>query len=104
MARHRIQHPHRRHVRPDDSADAKKSGRSCFEKGDHCIVFIDTLCKLQRPRLLLLDEHTAALDPRSADRIIVLDKGCIAEEGGHAALLARKGLYYNLHKLQFETV
>ena len=41
---------------------------------------------------------------RSADRIIVLDKGSIAEEGDHAALLARKGLYYNLHKLQFETV
>ncbi len=30
MARHRIQHPHRRHVRPDDFADAKKSGGNCF--------------------------------------------------------------------------
>ena len=26
MARHRIQHPHRRHLRPDDFADAEKSG------------------------------------------------------------------------------
>ena len=33
MARHRIQHPHRRHVRPDDFADAEKSGGNCFGDG-----------------------------------------------------------------------
>ncbi len=33
MARHRIQHPHRRHVRPDDFADAEKSGGNCFANG-----------------------------------------------------------------------
>jgi phosphoribosylamine--glycine ligase len=33
MARHRIQHPHRRHVRPDDFADAEKSGGNCFADG-----------------------------------------------------------------------
>ena len=33
MARHRIQHPHRRHLRPDDSADAEKSGGNCFADG-----------------------------------------------------------------------
>ena len=33
MARHRIQHPHRRHLRPDDFADAEKSGGSGFGDG-----------------------------------------------------------------------
>jgi ABC-type multidrug transport system fused ATPase/permease subunit len=41
---------------------------------------------------------------RNADKIIVIDKGTIAEEGDHAALLARKGLYHELYKLQFEAV
>jgi len=41
---------------------------------------------------------------RSADKIIVLDKGAIAEQGDHKTLLAHKGLYYNLYKLQFEAV
>ncbi len=41
---------------------------------------------------------------RNADRIIVIDKGTIAEEGDHASLIGRKGLYYELYKLQFETV
>jgi ABC-type dipeptide/oligopeptide/nickel transport system ATPase subunit len=35
----------------------------------------------KRPSLLLLDEHTAALDPRSADRIIHLTREIISREG-----------------------
>ncbi|MBX5491777.1 MAG: ABC transporter ATP-binding protein, partial [Chloroflexi bacterium] len=34
------------------------------------------------------------------DRIVVLHKGRIAEEGTHADLLARRGLYYRLWELQ----
>ncbi len=34
----------------------------------------------QRPDLLLLDEHTAALDPRSADRIIHLTREIVTRE------------------------
>jgi putative ABC transport system ATP-binding protein len=33
-----------------------------------------------RPQLLLLDEHTAALDPKSADQVIALSEQVIARE------------------------
>lgn len=85
---------------------------------------------LRDPRLLILDEPTSALDARteyevqaaleqlmqgrttlviahrlatvrSANRILVLDGGEIAEEGTHAELLAQHGLYRHLYDLQF---
>ena len=37
-----------------------------------------------------------------ADRILVIHKGRIREEGSHAALLARGGLYAKLHQLQYQ--
>jgi ABC-type multidrug transport system fused ATPase/permease subunit len=33
---------------------------------------------------------------RDADRIVVLDDGCVAEQGTHAELLARNGIYTQL--------
>ena len=39
---------------------------------------------------------------KDADRIVVLDKGRIAEEGTHKALTAKRGLYYQLVKNQLE--
>ncbi|EFL87887.1 ABC transporter transmembrane domain-containing protein [Ahrensia sp. R2A130] len=82
--------------------------------------------------LLLLDEATSALDAESeklvqkaldglmvdrttvviahrlatvlkADRIVVMDAGTIVEEGTHAELVKRGGIYARLAKLQFET-
>ena len=81
--------------------------------------------------ILLLDEATSALDAESealvqsaldtlmhgrttlvvahrlatvlrADRILVLDRGRIVEEGKHAELVARNGLYARLARLQFD--
>ncbi len=80
--------------------------------------------------VLLLDEATSALDTRSealvqealdrlasgrttliiahrlstvinADHILVMDAGRLAEEGTHAALIARNGIYAALHAMQF---
>ena len=86
---------------------------------------------LKDPRILILDEATSALDTesekivqaalerlmqgrtsvviahrlstvRDADKIVVIDHGRIVEEGTHAELLARGGLYAHLYAVQFK--
>ena len=81
--------------------------------------------------ILILDEPTAALDTeserlvmeglerlmkgrtvitiahrlstiRDSDKIIVLKDGVVAEEGNHNELLARNGVYAELHRIQYE--
>lgn len=37
------------------------------------------MCTLVTPKLLLLDEHTAALDPATADKVLQLTKSIVAE-------------------------
>jgi len=85
---------------------------------------------LMNPRILILDEATSSLDASSealvqealdqlmrgrttiviahrlstvigADRILVLDKGRIAESGTHTELLSAGGLYAKLYERQF---
>ena len=38
------------------------------------------MATLQKPRLLLLDEHTAALDPRTAKKVLDLTKEIVEEQ------------------------
>ena len=39
---------------------------------------------------------------RSAQKIVVLDKGNVVDAGTHDELLAREGIYADLYRLQFE--
>jgi ATP-binding cassette subfamily B protein len=84
---------------------------------------------LQRPTLLILDEATSALDYlterqvclnlkkefegstvffithrlstiRTADQILMMEKGCLVEQGTHAQLLDQQGRYYALYSQQ----
>lgn len=84
---------------------------------------------LRKPRVLLLDEATSALDSESeylvqqalyknmsgrtvliiahrlstvekADRIIVIERGQVIEQGTHKELLSKRGIYANLVKRQ----
>ena len=86
---------------------------------------------LYNPAILILDEATSSVDTeseqliqhaieklitgrtsiiiahrlstiRKANKIMVLDKGEIIEVGSHEELIAKKGQYYQLHKMQFE--
>lgn len=85
---------------------------------------------LKNPPILILDEATSALDNTServvqeslerlsegrttitiahrlstiknADRILVLEKGSVIEQGSHAELMEKQGVYYRLYRLSF---
>jgi ATP-binding cassette subfamily B protein/subfamily B ATP-binding cassette protein MsbA len=61
---------------------------------------LEALETLMRGRTTLIIAHRLST-VRRADRVIVLDHGRLAEQGTHAQLLRRKGLYARLHALQF---
>ena len=57
--------------------------------------------KLMEGRTTVVIAHRLAT-VLSCDRILVLDRGRIVEEGTHASLSANGGLYSRLARLQFE--
>ncbi|MBF6614669.1 MAG: ABC transporter ATP-binding protein [Chloroflexi bacterium] len=60
----------------------------------------DALEKLMRGRTSIIIAHRLSTI-KHVDRIIVLHKGQIVEEGSHEELLARNGYYYRLYQLQY---
>ena len=60
----------------------------------------DALERLMKDRTTLVIAHRLAT-VKQADRILVMDQGRIVEEGSHKALVAKKGIYAGLAKLQF---
>lgn len=60
----------------------------------------DVLDHLMRNRTSLVIAHRLST-VRAADRILVLDKGRLVEEGTHETLLAKNGLYARLAQMQF---
>ncbi|WP_017592961.1 ABC transporter ATP-binding protein [Nocardiopsis potens] len=62
-------------------------------------AFFETLREHARGRTVVLITHRLA-SVRMADRIVVLDRGRVAEQGAHAELIARGGLYAELYRLQ----
>jgi ATP-binding cassette subfamily B protein len=61
----------------------------------------DALDRLMEHRTTIVIAHRLAT-VRAADRIVVMDEGRIVEEGTHATLTRRDGLYARLARLQFE--
>jgi ATP-binding cassette, subfamily B, bacterial len=61
----------------------------------------DALDRLMEQRTTIVIAHRLAT-VRAADRIVVMDEGRIVEEGTHASLNTRGGLYARLARLQFE--
>ena len=61
----------------------------------------DALDRLMEHRTTIVIAHRLAT-VRAADRIVVMDGGSIVEEGTHADLSRRGGLYARLARLQFE--
>ena len=58
------------------------------------------LSNLMQGRTVLVIAHRLST-VRRADRIVVLEAGCVTEEGTHEQLLARGGTYARLYALQF---
>jgi ATP-binding cassette, subfamily B, bacterial MsbA len=58
------------------------------------------LAQLVRNRTTFIIAHRLST-VEQADRIIVLDRGCIVESGTHAQLIERGGIYAQLYKLNF---
>ncbi len=60
----------------------------------------DAITKLLEERTSIVIAHRLSTI-KTVDRILVIDKGKIVEEGKHSDLIKKKGMYYALYKLQY---
>jgi ABC-type multidrug transport system fused ATPase/permease subunit len=60
----------------------------------------DAIAHLIQGRTSIIIAHRLSTI-RNASQILVLEKGRIAEQGNHESLLAKRGMYYDLYKMQF---
>ncbi len=65
------------------------------------LLIQDALDKLLRDRTALIIAHRLSTI-QNCDRIVVLSKGRIREEGSHDELLKHRGIYYMLYQLQYK--
>ncbi len=107
-------------------------GGSTLSSGQkQLLAFARTM--VSQPRILILDEATSSIDThtemlvqqgienmlkgrtsfviahrlstiKKADRIFVIDHGCIQESGSHKELIEKKGQYYELYQAQFKSL
>ena len=61
--------------------------------------FQQNLARISRDRTVFVIAHRLST-VRNADRILVLDKGILAEQGNHDQLMVERGLYYHLAQQQ----
>jgi ABC-type multidrug transport system fused ATPase/permease subunit len=66
-------------------------------------LVIEGLRQLMKGRTVIMIAHRLSTISE-ADKIVVLKDGVVAEEGSHSELLARDGVYAELHRIQYETV
>lgn len=107
--------------------EVKESGNN-FSSGQRQLISFARVV-YSHPKMIILDEATSNIDTytesiiqnslekiksigtmvmiahrlstiKKASRIYVIDKGIIAEQGSHASLIRKKGIYYNLYKVQ----
>lgn len=62
----------------------------------------EALERLSEGRTTLVIAHRLATI-REAQKIVVMDQGRVVDQGSHAELISRGGLYAELHRLQFES-
>jgi ABC-type multidrug transport system fused ATPase/permease subunit len=65
-------------------------------------LVIEGLRRLMKGRTVIMIAHRLSTI-RDADKIIVLKDGVVAEEGSNDELLARGGVYAELHRIQYAT-
>ena len=65
-------------------------------------LVIEALRRLMKGRTVIMIAHRLGT-LTDADKIIVLKDGVVAEEGTHAALIARGGVFAEMHRIQYQT-